>query len=61
MYAVEVIKVSTREIVWPPVFTGAGEKYPKLIDAVKAAQDFIDKNFKNKEDYKVYYRIVGCL
>ena len=61
MYTVEVIEISTNKTVFPPVFTGEGEDYLRLNDAIKAAQDFIDENFENKEDYKVSYRIIGCL
>ena len=61
MYIVEVIQISTGRSVSPAFFTGENGSHMNLKDTISHANKFIKDNFENVEDYKVSYKIVGCL
>ncbi|OUU74740.1 MAG: hypothetical protein CBC29_06315 [Methylococcaceae bacterium TMED69] len=61
MYIVEIKNKTSNAAIGPAMFSGSGEEFEKLIDAISAARDWINKNCENPDNWKVSHRIIGCL
>ena len=60
VYVVYVSREGERVPGFESIFTGDDERYPTLNSGIQAAQAWISES-EERKDYKIEYRIVGCL
>ena len=51
----------TRKTAGPTFFSGSGEQFVNLSEALSEAKRWIEENCKNPEEWTTVHRIVGCL
>ncbi len=59
-YVVYVSNNGSQVSEFESIFTGDDDRYPTLKSGIDAAKTWISES-KDRKDYEVKYRIIGCL